>query len=120
MLPIPLRILLVAGALFALWVVASRVKKAKILVEDSIFWIVLALVLVLFAAFPDAVQELAWSLGFMSASNFVFLGIIVLLLWKLFTNSSEISRLKNKVNELAQEIALERSDASRHEGDQGR
>ena len=41
-----------------------------------------------------------------SASNFVYLAIIVLLLWKVFTNSAEISRLKAKINELAQEMAL--------------
>ena len=46
----------------------------------------------------------------MSASNFVYLVIIALLLWKVFVCSSEISRLKVKVNELAQEIALDHLD----------
>ena len=49
----------------------------------------------------------------MSASNFVYLAIIVLLLWKVFTNSGEISRLKTRVNELAQEVAL----AHKEDGD---
>ena len=52
----------------------------------------------------------AGMLGFMSPANFVYLVVIALLLWKVFTNSAEISRLKAKVTELAQEIALAHMD----------
>ena len=62
------------------------------------------------AIFPGIAINLAYALGFMSASNFVYLVIIALLLWKVFVCSSEISRLKVKVNELAQEIALDHLD----------
>ncbi|WP_273382249.1 DUF2304 domain-containing protein [Enorma phocaeensis] len=106
MLPLSLRALLVIGALFALGVVGRQVKKDKIMIEDAVFWVVLAAVLVFLALFPGIAITLAAQLGFMSASNFVYLAIIVLLLWKVFTNSAEISRLKAKINELAQEMAL--------------
>lgn len=105
MLPFYLRALLVLGALAALFVVGKQVKK-KILVEDAVFWVVVAVVFVVIAVFPDIAISLAYALGFMSASNFVYLVIIALLLWKAFANSAEISRLRTKVNELAQEIAL--------------
>ncbi len=106
MLPVSLRILLVCGALFALGVVGRKVKKNKILVEDAVFWVVSAFVLVLLALFPGIAVSVAYALGFVSPSNFVYLCIIALLLWKVFVNSAEISRLKNKVDELAQEVAL--------------
>lgn len=106
MLPIYLRTLLVICAVLALFAVCNRVKKSKMLVEDSIFWVVCAFVLVLLAIFPDIAVHLAYAIGFMSAANFVYLVIIALLIWKIFTNSLEISRLKNKINELAQEVAL--------------
>ena len=106
MLPIYLRVLLVLGAVAALVLVGRKVKKGKILVEDAVFWVVLAAIFVILALFPGIAIGLAYALGFMSASNFVYLAIMVLLLWKVFSNSAEISRLKNKVNELAQEIAL--------------
>ncbi|WP_070640876.1 DUF2304 domain-containing protein [Olsenella sp. HMSC062G07] len=108
MLPLQLRLLLVLGALLAFVVVSNRVRRERILVEDAIFWMVLAAVLVVLAIFPQIAVMASQALGFMSASNFIFLAVIVLLLWKAFTNASEISRLKDKVNELAQEIALER------------
>lgn len=106
MLPVQLRVLLLLGALLAVWVVANRVKKDKILIEDSIFWMVMAFVLLILAAFPNMAVEVSQWLGFMSPSNFVFLVLIALLLWKVFTNSSELSRLKAKVNELSQEVGL--------------
>lgn len=110
MLPLYLRILLVIGALLSLAMVGQQVKKNKILIEDAVFWVVLAAVLVIMALFPGLVMSFAYYLGFMSASNFVYLVVIALLLWKVFTNSAEISRLKAKVNELAQEIALAHKD----------
>lgn len=106
MLPIPLRILLALCALLAFAAVCWRVKKSKILVEDAIFWVVVAAVLVVLAAFPEIAIALSQALGFMSAANFVYLVVIGLLAWKVFTNSTEVSRLKSKVNELSQEIAL--------------
>lgn len=106
MLPVQLRILLFVGAVFAFWVVCRKVRKQKVLVEDAIFWVVLSAVFVLLALFPQIAICISHVVGFMSASNFVYLVVVVLLLWKTFTNSAEISRLKNKVDQLAQEIAL--------------
>ena len=121
MLPLYLRALLIIGAVLALVMVGHQVKKSRILVEDAVFWVVLSAILVLLAMFPDVAINMAYSLGFISASNFIYLIVIVLLLWKVFTNSSEISRLKAKVNELAQEIALmnmkEREDNGPAESD---
>lgn len=110
MLPVYLRVMLIAGALLSLLVVVRQVKRERILVEDSVFWVVLSFFFVVLAVFPGIAISLAHALGFMSASNFVYLAIIVLLLWKAFTSSAEISRLKTRVNELAQEIALSRKE----------
>lgn len=101
-----LRILLILGALLTLWTIAKRVKRNKILMQDAIFWLVLAVVLVIMALFPGLIIVLAARLGFYSASNFVFLVVIALVLAKEFSNSSEISMLRHKVEELTQEIAL--------------
>lgn len=108
---ISLRALLLVGALLALCAVGSRVKKSKILIEDAIFWVVASALLVLLAVFPHVAIDLASALGFMSPANFVFLVVIALLLWKVFTNSSEVSRLKARLNELAQEVSLAQKDA---------
>lgn len=117
MLPLYLRALLIIAAVCALGVVGRQVKKEKLLIEDAVFWVVSAAILVIVAIFPGIAINLAYALGFMSASNFVYLVIIALLLWKVFACSSEISRLKVKVNELAQEIALDHLDETEQRKD---
>lgn len=102
-----LRILLVLGSAIAVYFITNKVRKHKILMEDAIFWIVFSVVLLLVALFPGVAIWFAGTLGFMSPSNFVFLVIVGLLLVKTFSASAEISLLKNRINELAQEIALQ-------------
>lgn len=105
-MPLVLRLLLVAGAVIAFCFIANRIRKSKILMGDAIFWVLLSLLLVVIAVFPGIAFFFSELLGFMSPSNFVFLLIMVLLMAKMFANSSEISMLKHRVNELAQENAL--------------
>ena len=103
---ISLRILLIAGAVIALLFIAKRIKSRKILMEDAIFWVVLSFVFIIVAIFPEIAFVCSDLLGFVSPSNFIFLVVIALLLVKTFISTSEISLLKYRVNELAQEIAL--------------
>ncbi|MDO4182759.1 MAG: DUF2304 domain-containing protein [Coriobacteriia bacterium] len=112
---LPLQILLILGAVVALAVVVQRIRKRKILMEDAIFWVVFALVFVVIAVFPQVAYVTSELFGFVSPSNFIFLIIIVLLLWKVLQNSCEISLLKHRINELAQEIALKDAASTRED-----
>ncbi|MCI1665899.1 MAG: DUF2304 domain-containing protein [Atopobiaceae bacterium] len=107
---VALRILLIVGAVAVFAIICKRVKSSKMQIMDSIYWIVLAAVLILNAVFPGIAITLANAFGFISASNFVFLIIIGLLLVKEFSNSADISVLKHKVEELAQEQGLDDYD----------
>lgn len=112
-MPITLRALLILGAALAVWIVIGRIKKSKVLMDDAIFWVVAAVILLILAIFPQIVIFCSNLLGFMSPSNFVFLVIVALLLMKVHSNSCEISLLKHKVEELAQEIALRDSSSNK-------
>ena len=105
-MPIQQRLLLIIGAVFVFFFVTNKIKKAKILMGDAIFWVVLSAILVLVGVFPELSMVISAKLGFMSPSNFVFLVVVALLLVKSFTSSAQISLLTHKVEELAQEIAL--------------
>ena len=107
-----LRVLLIAGALFLMWVVLKNIKKARIQIEDSLFWVSFVTIIIFIAVFPDIMRAAAALFGFVSASNFVFLCVLGILLIKVFTLSVEISRLKYKCNQLATTIALERKAES--------
>lgn len=103
---ITLRILLLlAGIVTAIWIL-WRVRKAKVKMEDAIFWICLALVLFVMGTFTNVTFWLSGVLGIQSPANCVFIIIIALLIEKVFTLSIKLSQLEDKIEVLAAEVAL--------------
>ena len=106
-----LRILLLIGALFAMGIVINSVRKSKIRISDSVYWVVSAGILVLFALIPQLAYFFSGLFGFMSPANFVMLLVIVLMLIRIFHQSCAISKLTFKVEQLSSELALRDKDA---------
>lgn len=106
-----LRILLLIGALFAMGIVINSVRKSKIRISDSVYWVVSAGILVLFALIPQLAYFFSGLFGFMSPANFVLMLVIVLMLIRIFHQSCAISKLTFKVEQLSAELALRDKDA---------
>ena len=106
-----LRILLLIGALFAMGIVINSVRKSKIRISDSVYWVVSAGILVLFALIPQLAYFFAGLFGCMSPANFVLLLVIVMMLIRIFHQSCAISKLTFKVEQLSAELALRDKDA---------
>ncbi len=107
---ITLRVICVVCSAVTFLGMAQQIKKSKIKIEDSIFWVLLSGLLLLIALLPGIASFFSHLFGFMATSNFVFCGLIAILLVKEFHNTMQISMLKHKVTELAQEDALERKE----------
>ncbi len=107
---IVLRIVLILGALFALSIVVRKVRKSKIRIADSVYWVCAAVLLLVLAIFPRIAFFFSDLLGFLSPSNFVFLVVIALMLLKLFNLACDVSRLTDKVEQLSQELALAKNE----------
>ncbi len=103
-----MRILLIAGSLLTAFYVLRRVRKSKMRTEDSVFWLVFSLILVLMGLLPDLVTRLASWIGVMSAANLVFLIVIFLLIIKLFLMDQRISALQRQTAETAQAVAIQK------------
>ncbi len=103
-----IRVLLIIGAVILLAFMLKRIRQSKLKIEYAIFWIGFSIVLVLMGIFTEIVSWIAHVLGFISAVNMVFLVIIFILIVKLFFNTLQISALENKVDSLAQQIAIDR------------
>ncbi len=108
------RVVLILVSVGTLTTVLKRIQKAKLAIEDSIFWILLALMFVAFALFPVVPDTLAALLGIYSTANFLFLFMIFVLLMRMFFMSMRISLLEDKLRKLVQELAL-REKAERDE-----
>lgn len=104
-------ILVVAGSVITLWLVCSNIRKKRLMMSDAISWVVLSVALLILALFPNIAIEASRLLGFISPINLVYLCVIAILLLKLFRVSCKISMLSNRVNELAQEVALARRES---------
>lgn len=70
--------------------------------------------------FPQIMSAISEFLGFKSTVNMVYLIVIFVLIVKLFYNTIQISALENKVDSLAQQIAIDRKiDAEEKKGNSG-
>lgn len=107
---ITLRALLIIFAALVFTFVIRKLKKSQIQVLDSLFWLLFSLSFVLLGIFPEIALFISSKLGFMSASNFVFLYVIAALVMRDFSNSLRISKQEERINGLAQSIALGESD----------
>ena len=101
-----MRCLLFAGALGTLWYILKKIRKNRVEIDYSIFWILFSGVLVLTSIFPGVITWAAEVLGFMSPANMVFLLVIFLLVLKLFSMTLKLSALENKIKVLTHHIAL--------------
>lgn len=108
-------ILLLAAVVTGFWIL-YKIRKFKVKMEDAIFWMVFAAILLILGAFPELSYALTDMLGMVSPANLIFLVIIFLLLEKVFTLSIIVSQLEEKVSVLSAEVAL-RSHAVKEETD---
>ncbi len=107
---ITLRILLACVSLITLIFVTKKVRDSKIKLEDSLFWFIFAVLLLIVSIFPQIFEVLASIAGVYSTSNFVFLFFIFVLLIKCFTLTLRVSQLDTKVKEIAQQLAIEKKE----------
>lgn len=106
-MPISLRILLIAVALISSGSMLRKIRKSKLQIEYTLFWVIFSVLLILMAIFPGVVQVVANWFGIYSPANLVFAAIIFILLVKVFLMTVELSNLEVKLKELAQKFALD-------------
>lgn len=104
---IMLRIVLLVVSLLTMLYIIRKIRKSKMKIETSLFWIFFALLCVIFAAFPGIAGFLSKVIGINSPVNFLFLFFIFLLLIKVFSLSIKVSRLENSLEEFARKVAID-------------
>ena len=92
-MPVMLRIVLIISSVLMLIYMLKKVKKSKVQIEHTIFWIILGVFLILISLVPQIIYLFAYLLGIQS-------------LIKQFLMTIEVSQLEIKIRELVEEIAL--------------
>ncbi len=106
---ITFRVILIVVSFVIMLYIIRRIRKAKMQIEDSIFWILVSFLFIMISVVPQLADLGARILGIKSTSNFVFLLTIFILLMKNFSMSIKISQLENKIVKITQNIALKNS-----------
>ena len=83
-------------------------------IADVLFWIVFATALIFMSVFPEAVAWFTDVVGVQSPVNFVYLVVIFLMIVRCFALSVKVSSLEAKLNDLVEDIAVERNIKENH------
>ena len=103
MMTMMLRVVLIVVSVITMTFMMRKIRQAKVQIEAAMFWVIMALILVVFAVVPGAADLCARLLGIYSTPNFLFLFMIFLLIVKAI----QLSQLESKQRELIQKMALE-------------
>ena len=103
---IAFRALLMLVSLAAFAYVIRQIRRSRMQIEDTVFWVLFSLAILLLSLFPGVAIWASELLGIMSPANFVFLGFLFITIAQLFRLSVRLSRLDHKVRTLTQELAL--------------
>ena len=101
-----IRIVLIVMSLLAGIMVLRKIRKKKLSIDDSLFWIILSICLLILSIFPQIAFFFAAVLGIHDPTNFVFIVIFLVVLGKLFSLAIEMSIQKQRLNMLVQKLAL--------------
>lgn len=80
--------------------------KNRLSIKHSIAWLILPIIFLLIAIFPDPISTLSSWLGFETPSNFIFLITIALLILICFFLTISLSREREQIAKLIQEISI--------------
>ena len=100
------RVILIIVSLATMAYMMRKIRQAKVQIEAAMFWVIVALILVVFSLCPAVADACARLLGIYSTPNFLFLFMIFLLMVKVFSMTLQVSQLESKQKELVQKIAL--------------
>ena len=108
-----LRSVLLIAAAFSIGWIMHRIRRSKVRLEDTLFWIGTGAILGVLGLFPEISYHMARLFGFQSASNFIFFIMICLLFEKILTLSIIHSHMEDKYVLMVAEMALRCKDLER-------
>ncbi len=107
---IALRVALIIMSVFTSVFIIRQIRKNKIEIGESLFWIIISIILIFISLFPQITVFFTTVLGIQSPSNFVFLVAIFIVMLKLFALSIDVAKLKQKLKSLIENVALKEKE----------
>lgn len=106
---VELRILLLIMSILAVVYMARKISKSQMQLLDSIYWILVALVLAVFGIFPVVPTAMAKILHIDSPVNLVYLIMIFIVLLRCFLLTIRVSKMEARFQILVEELAVRKN-----------
>lgn len=101
-----LQIEISVAALILFILIIINLKRNSFSVKSSIAWLLLPIVFIIIAIFPEPLTIFSNWLGFETLSNFIFVVIIALLIILSFFLTATTSRQQEQITKLIQEVSI--------------
>ncbi len=109
--------MLLLGSVSSTGFILLKIRRSKVQIEDSIFWLLFSLAILILGIFPDIAIWLSARIGIESPINFVFLVVLFALLMHQFLLTIRLSQTNNRLKEIIQKKALDDYALLHGEGD---
>lgn len=106
MLPIRLKVSLLAAVLVFFIIVLSMLKRRRLTLKYTLLWLLTGVVMLIFVVFPELLQSLAGLIGAQTLMNTLYLLIIGFILVLLMMLTSIVSKQTERIAFLAQANAI--------------
>lgn len=102
-------------ALFLLFYVIHIVRKGKLSIKESFWWVIGALIALILAIFPKSIDVIAGWFGVTYPPTLMFVFCILFLLFMNFRASSKVSEQNEKIMELTQQLSILKGQVKNNE-----
>lgn len=113
---IQLRVFLMVVSILFLIFVVHTVREKKLLLRDSLIWLLMAVLMLLLAIFPGIAMFFSSLIGIETPANFVFFAAMIMLLVLTFRQTAALSKATIQIERLTQELALAELERTTQEG----
>lgn len=103
-----LSIVMISVSVLFLYFIFRNINKNAILLEQAFIWIIIGITFIVFSLFDFIPDWLAKQFGFTLMSNFLLFLAIIVLLVIVFTQMIQISKQKEQLKHLVQELSIEK------------
>ena len=110
-----LSMVMLIASIFFLYLVIRNINKNNILFEQAFMWIVISLVMIIISIFDAIPVYSAELLGFELTSNFLLSLAIFFLLVITFLQTLTVSKQKEQIKHLVQELSILKSHVEEEE-----
>ena len=110
-----LSMVMLIASIFFLYLVIRNINKNNILFEQAFMWIVISLVMIIISIFDAIPVYFAEFLGFELTSNFLLSLAIFFLLVITFLQTLTVSKQKEQIKHLVQELSILKSHVEEEE-----